>query len=396
MASVQIKNDRYYFVYYDPATSKHRWKSSGIAVDPKNSKKSELAANMALGEFMAKIEGRVVEEQPAPKRERKDTPSGVFFHDFLPVWLADKKKNIRADSYEGYEPAVRLHMTPYFKDHPILIQDINEDDLQAYLNAMLEKGLSVNTLTKHRAFLGSALYLAAKQGIISGRNYLKGVKLPSVPRYNGNFFTTEQIDTLLQYSRNNPYYPVFYLCAKLGLRRSEAIGIHWSAIDFNGKIIRINHTAIDTKENGLVLSDMTKNESSNRVLPLTPRVSAFLKELKRQQAEMRLFLGEKYNTKYEDYVCVHDDGRLLSPDGATFALKKMSRQLTATKGYPEIRLHDLRHSFATGLIKSGNNIKVVSKLLGHSTEATTLKIYYHVNNEDFAKALIEQDAKMAM
>lgn len=396
MASVQVKNDRYYFVYYDPMTGKHRWKSSGIPVDPKNPMKSEVKANMALGEFMAKVDGRVVEETTAPMVERKNVPSGTFFHDLLPLWLADKKKHVRTDTYDGYEQFVRCHLVPYFKLHPVTVQDIDEKDLQACVDALLEKGLSINTVYKQRALLGDALYFASTQKLISGRDYLKGVKIPTVPKYNSNFYNTEQIDTLLQNNRDSIYYPALYLAAKLGLRRSEVCGLRWSSIDLVNKTVKINSTAIVTKSEGLVLSGMTKTEKSGRPLPLTTKVIAYLKDLKRQQTESRLFFGAQYSKDYLDYVCVLADGTLINPDCITYALNRYSKKLTATLGYPHVRFHDLRHSFATNLIRDGVNIKVVSKMLGHSTEATTLRIYYHVLPEDFANALKAQDEKMAM
>lgn len=392
MASIQVKNDRYYFVYYDGAQGKHRWKSSGIPVDTKNPKKSELMATMALGEFMATLEGRIVEEEPVRK---KVNPANVQYADFLNTWLAERSKTIRKDTYEGYESALRVHLVPYFKEHPVSLAKITSDHLQAYLDSK-RPALAVKTLTMHRAIMGAALDLAIKQQLIPYQEYLRDVVLPKVPRFNSDFLDRSQIDILLQRSSGDSCFPAFYLAAKLGLRRSEVCGLRWQAIDFSKKRVRINHTAIKTKTNGLMFCDSTKNESSNRELPLTPKVLSYLKALKAHQTEMRLFMGEKYDNRYLDYVCVHDDGRIILPDSITVSLKKWSAKLSSELGFPTIRLHDLRHSFATNLIREGVNIKVVSKMLGHSTEATTLRIYYHVLSDDFVQALNSADSKMAM
>lgn len=110
------------------------------------------------------------------------------------------------------------------------------------------------------------------------------------------------------------YMPVL-LAAYYGLRRSEAVGLSWSNIDFENGIIHVSQKVIELTENGkteLIISKDMKNESSRRSLPLISDVKKILLEQKeRQETYRKMFRGD-YNRKYLDMVCVDPMGNLIA------------------------------------------------------------------------------------
>ncbi len=168
------------------------------------------------------------------------------------------------------------------------------------------------------------------------------------------------------------------LAAFYGLRRSEVIGLQWSAIDFERKIVTISRTFERINVDGKMVDVSkcrTKNKSSFRSLPLIPAVEqALLKAQKRQRQQMKL-CGNSYCKEYKDYICVDDMGHLVTPDYVT----RVFREMLLKNGFRPIRYHDLRHSCASLLIKNKVTMKEVQMWLGHSSFSTTANIYAHID-----------------
>ena len=127
------------------------------------------------------------------------------------------------------------------------------------------------------------------------------------------------------------------------------LGLKWSSIDFERKSMTINHKVTEQRVNGKyvpVVSDVMKNKTSCRTLPLIPAVEAeLLKQKEKQQLYRRLF-GKSYRTDYLDFVCTDQEGKLLRPNFVTEHFEWLLRQY----GLPHIRFHDLRHSCASLIV----------------------------------------------
>jgi uridylate kinase len=120
------------------------------------------------------------------------------------------------------------------------------------------------------------------------------------------------------------------------------------------------------------LQEDVKTKTSKRNIPLPAEVVKVLNKYKAKQAELLLALGHKVTE--EDLVFTRQDGRAIDPN---YCRKYFSKLLENAK-LPHVRLHDLRHTFATLLLEAGEHPKVVQELLGHSNISTTLDLYSHV------------------
>ena len=175
-----------------------------------------------------------------------------------------------------------------------------------------------------------------------------------------------------------------------GLRRSEAIGLKWDAIDFDQNTITIRHTVTSCDLDGkrvLVASDTTKTKSSMRTLPLVPFMRERLLTLKEEQQENRRLCGRSYIKEYLEYVCVNEIGDLIKPHYVTESFPKLLK----AKGMRQIRYHDLRHSCASLLLANGVPMKQIQEWLGHSDFSTTANIYAHL---DYSSKLTSADAML--
>ena len=158
----------------------------------------------------------------------------------------------------------------------------------------------------------------------------------------------------------------------------------WSAIDFAGENIFINHTVTQITQNHskkLVIKDKTKTRSSTRELPLQEVVKSYLLDLKEKQKQNRIICGNSYNEKYLDYICVDEAGNLLNPDYISHAFTKLLKKNKLRL----IRFHDLRHSCASQLLSKGSSIKEIQMWLGHSNYNTTADIYTHLDTSSMNK-----------
>jgi len=153
------------------------------------------------------------------------------------------------------------------------------------------------------------------------------------------------------------------------------LGLTWKCVDFDGKTILINKQLQRDRVNGGELTLVSpKNDKQRRLAPpLT--VFRLLQEHKEQQAEKQAQALELWNNT--GLVFTNEVGEALDPDAVYSAYKK----LLAENNLPDIRLHDLRHTAATEMLRCGDNVNTVSQALGHFSAGFTLDTYGHVTEQ---------------
>lgn len=199
------------------------------------------------------------------------------------------------------------------------------------------------------------------------------LRLPPKSPPQAQFYTAEQLNTLLAAVQDEPMYPIIKTAIVYGLRRSELLGLKWDSIDFENDILTIKHTVV--KVYTTVEKDKTKTKSSYRSFPLLPEMrSLFLALQKKSLENERLFKSEYTKT---DYVFCWPDGRPVSSDYVSHRFGKLLKK----HGLPHIRFHELRHSCASLLINNGCGLKEVQEWMGHSDIGTTANIYGHLETK---------------
>lgn len=183
-------------------------------------------------------------------------------------------------------------------------------------------------------------------------------------------------------------YTAFLLELATGLRRGELLGIYWSDIDFEAKVLTVRQSLSrvrmdakgDNKKSKLMFQD-PKTEKGKRTIPLRPSILMELNAHKVRQDSEKESAGKGYQDK--GLVFCTPIGTPLEPR----RLHRLHSDILEKAKIPHVRLHDLRHSFATLMVEAGEEPKVLQEILGHAKISTTYDLYVHVTQEMKSKAL---------
>lgn len=363
--SLQQKKGVYYAVFRVTdanGNAKQKWVSTKIPAKRGNKREAQKEAE----EIASKYEKGKVFAYPK-------TP----FWQWLETWLEQKENEVDRVTYQGYLSYYKNHIGPYFKQHNVALNDLSPQDLQMYYNRKAQKAgehvkgkLCGKSLHDHHIVIRGALEDAVKKNIIPF-NPADRVTLPKKKKYVGNFYTQEQALALLEAIKGANIEDIVTLTVIYGLRRSEAVGLKWSAVNFANNTFTIQSTVVRYSE--IIEKDTTKNQASRRTYPMTPEVKEMLLSIKERQQRMKELMGDCYTDS--EYVFTWEDGRILSPDYVTHKFSKILK----AHNLPHIRYHDLRHTTASLLIAKGYDLKRVSEWLGHSDIGTTANIYGHLS-----------------
>jgi integrase len=336
---------------------------------------TKKAAQAALTDLLGKVaEGSYVEPSKLTVREFVETR-----------WLPIVATEIRPSTLDSYRRNLRLHVLP--RIWVVRLQALDAATLQAMYAALLRDGradhavgvgLAPRTVAYVHWIVKSVLKAAVEWELIV-RNPAERTKPPR-PKAAGNrhatihTWTRDELRAFLDATAGEPLYPLWLLLATTGVRRGEALGLGWSAVDLDAGTISIRRTLVDVTTSGTgrrpIFSD-PKTVRGNRVIQLDSATVAALRDYRDEKAKDLASLGRQAEA---DLVFTHGDGRALHPERLSRAFLRRLRRA----GLPVIRLHDLRHTWATLGFQGGVHPKIVSERLGHSTITITLETYSHV------------------
>lgn len=261
----------------------------------------------------------------------------------------------------------------------IRLKDLTAQDIQTFYDEQLER-VKANTVIHYHAIIKLALCYARKMGYIK-ENPIEQVEKPEKNKFVRTYYTSDEVNQLISLTKGTKLEIAVIFACFYGLRRSECIGLKWSAFDFENNIFHINYTVVLTSVNGkrtLVTKDTAKTDATIRTMPLSSDIKKRLFEIKCMQDGNKKRLKKNYNNHWSDYLMVDENGDLISPDYVTDAF----RRLTKKNKMRHIRFHDLRHTCASLLLNKGKGkvtMKDIQEWLGHSDYKTTANIYAHLD-----------------
>lgn len=380
--NLQIKNNKYYAVLNIKVDGKRKpkWIPLGLSVRG-NKRQAEALLNRLIAEYEANGDGKAyptLNESGAlvTPQEAKDE-SGVLFADYIQSWLKMIQPSVSAATHNSYRNMVNARIEPYFREKGLTLGELTPTHLQEFYQKILDDGCTTNTVIHYHAVLHRALLNAVKKDLIL-RNPADRVDKPRKNHYEAAHYTEEEMRLLFDAAAGDPLELPIRIAAYYGLRRSEVLGLRWSAINFGEKTLSIRHKVIETTEGGASHvrgEDVLKTKASVRTLPLLPVVEELLlREKAKQEANRRLFRSA-YSKDWLDYVCVDEMGKLLRPNYVTEHFEWLIKKY----GLRKIRFHDLRHTTASLLLANGVPMKQIQVWLGHSNFSTTADIYAHLD-----------------
>lgn len=370
-ASVQSKKGRLYAVMQvkKDGTTKPVWRALGLSEGANKTK-----VNKAFREVVAQYEQEFWEEQERGGRPPADIP----VYDYLVSYLKRVEPELQKNTIVSYRSMTNGKIRRYFQRRPQLtVGNLKPQDIQDFYQSLFADGVVANTVIHYHALLRRAFQQAFKEERIDA-NPFDRVGRPKKNKFHGENYTQEELLTLLHLARGDVIYPAILLAGAMGLRRSEALGVRWSRIDWEKRTVLLDTKIVEYRENGkkkVEPVEEMKNKSSRRTLPLPDPVVEMLQVQKDHREVYRKMFQGSYNAQYLDYVCVNQLGELLRPSYVTDHF----RELLEKYGLRHIRFHDLRHTFASLLINQDVPLINVSNFLGHSDLSTTANIYAHLD-----------------
>lgn len=321
------KNGYYYIILNltdSAGKRKPKWISTGLTI--KGNKK--------------RAEQMLMEERR--KYANAKTGDDVLFADFMEQWLEIVKSTVSIPTYSSYVNAVKSIIAPYFRKKKILLRDLQAHDIQMFYQEQLQR-VKASSVIHYHANIHKALKYAVKNDMIPS-NPADKVERPKQDKFYGNFYDRDELNKLFEAVAGTKLELPVLLGAFYGLRRSEIVGLKWSAIDFEQNTITISHTVTSCNLDGkcvIVAKDTTKTKSSRRTLPLVPYFHEKLLAVKAQQERNQKLCGRSYNREFLEYICVDDIGDRFKPNYITSQFPKLLER----NGFRKIRFHDLRHPY---------------------------------------------------
>ena len=210
-------------------------------------------------------------------------------------------------------------------------------------------------------------------------NPTERAELPRKEKFEGTFYTKEEIEQLFEVFKGDRLELVIHIAAYYGLRRGEILGLNWDSIDFDKKTLTVRRKVSGSYLSGngekIHIENELKTASSIRTFPLIPHIEKMLKERKHLEEYYSKLLGDDFDRTYDGFVCRDNTGKLIIPNYTSSHFKLV---LDKHKLKP-LRFHDLRHSCASLLVANGVPMKGVQEWLGHSTYTTTANYYSHLD-----------------
>ena len=293
---------------------------------------------------------------------------------WLECWLETYTAGtLRESTRRSYHSYAERYIVPRLGGR--VISSLTPTDIQKLYTDLLEHGrvhdhpryghrLSGTMVRRIHAMLHSALKAAAQAHLIA-RNPTEGAALPRMEDRTRRVLTRAETERFLRTVRaDEVWYPFFYTELTTGLRKGELCGLRWEDFDGEAETLAVRRT-LHTQPGGTLTTGETKTYAGTRKIILPASTAELLRKRQKTAGTAWIFpdpLG---------------DGGPVRPGSASYHLKR----LLDAAGLPDIRFHDLRHTFATQALASGVDAKTLSGILGHTNASFTLDTYAHVTGE---------------
>ena len=321
------------------------------------------AARNGLRDFHAGLEReREQARKLAPAQE-------LDLSHWLEYWMDSIVRPNRAETtVYAYQKIIDNHIDPALGTVPL--KKLTPKMVQEYYTeTQRASGLSSNTMRRHHDLLSSALRSAVRQDVIPA-SPMERVEPPRVRTTESYFYNNQELKLLYQKIEGNILELAVKLAGSLGMRREEICGLKWENVDLQRHLVLIREAR--TAYGATIVQKETKNRSSVRTLYLPDEVYLLLEQEQARQQQERCLQSPTYNPT--DHVILDAKGVPYSPNALSLAFTRFVKK----NDLPRLTFHGLRHTFATIASCQGASLFDIGKALGHSTPATTGRIYTHL------------------
>lgn len=310
---------------------------------------------------------------------QRDDPSRRTMGELITEWLDHGARDTVADgTLEDYETICRVHLQPAFGAQQA--SKITTAQLERWRHAKLTSGATKHMVSRCTLHLGQAFKYGIRHGYVQF-NPVSALQPLHKDHREMKFLTADESMLFIEATAGHSYSPLWSLAIKTGMRKGELVGLRWTDIDFEHSVLHVRR-ALSWVGGFLVIHDVKNRQA--RTINIDKDMLEILRihqagEEARKQAARRYWMDE-------GYVCASNVGTAINPYNISRVMGDMIN-LTGTRGEGDtwaiepvqrVCFHDLRHTCASLLLSAGVPVHVVSRQLGHSSAAITLRIYAHV------------------
>lgn len=300
--------------------------------------------------------------------------SRMTLGEWLDIWLREcAEPSVRPSTYKGYLGYAERNIKPSLGSKQI--SKVTAADVQTLYRKLQREGgvdggaLSPTTVRRIHGVLHQALNAAVDRHLIV-KNPTDDVTLPKKVTAAKTILNDKQLERFMEAIKaDEHWHDFFYLEITTGLRRGELCGLMWTDFDAEKGTLTVRRT-LHNKEGGGYYVGETKTGAGRRIIKLPPSTVQLLSERKRTSISQWMFPNP-----------IHPEDPIMPNSGYT-----RMKKLLAEAGLPNMRFHDLRHTFATHALTSGVDAKTLSSILGHTKTSFTLDTYTHVTGDMHRKA----------
>lgn len=247
------------------------------------------------------------------------------------------------------------------------LRDVTPKEIASFYARLRKNGTGDRTLQLTHAVLHRALRHALRQELIP-RNPAALVDAPTYKAGKMKPLTNAQIKKFLASAKDDRLEALYVLAVLSGVREGELLALEWRDFEPNNGLVRVRQSQQDL--NGVVTIAPTKTDASRRQVYLPKVAVNALREHRQRMIAEKLPVGP-------------DDRIFTAPRGGPLRrknfLSRSFKPLLERAALPKTtRFHDLRHTYATKLLTSGADAKVIQSQLGHSKIGVTLDTYAHL------------------
>lgn len=307
-------------------------------------------------------------------------PSKMTVGEWLDIWLKEYLGNTKPHTQKSYKGVVENHIRPVIG--AVKLSALTPAQVQKLLNSIestkkTTMGDKVNpkTVKNIHGVLHSALHQAMMCGYINTNPADRAI-LPKRSKAEISVLDDKQIPQFLNAIKGHPFEYLYLVDLFTGMRQSELLGLQWDDIDFKDKTVTIKRQLqyLGSAHGGYQYT--TPKSNKPRLIVLPDMAVTALKRQKAKQSEMQLAAGIIWDNP-DNLVFTTETGEHIKHDLVYRHLKRIFKAMDV----PNLRFHDLRHSYAVISLQSGCDIKTVQENLGHYAAAFTLDTYAHVTEK---------------
>ena len=307
--------------------------------------------------------------------------SDMSVSDYFDYWFKEYVLiNCKPNTQVGYKRLIKNHIKPKIGIYKL--KKITPAKLQELINTKYRDGFSKNYLSNLYGVLSGAFRNAVYPYQLIKENPMEFVKMPKYNQKLINNLEDLKIITLEQFNttlKRFPYGSNMHLPLQIGfhtgMRVGEVMSLTWDCIDLEAQTIRVEKILYRNEFKQWIFGT-PKTQSSYRTIRIGNTLTSLLRKFRTDQKANRLRYGEYYIKQDYDFVCLKENGELLTID----SIKYLSRIVNYELNIP-FKFHSLRHTHATMLLESGANIKDIQERLGHSKSSITMDVYSHVTKK---------------